>query len=194
MINTVLIVCFLALLWYYKKHSATKTIPISAFNSKQYIVNNLDGKHEVAKKIAMIDEMIIRLIAIDDTESPPGMDTFITRLRERYTNTVLRENESLSPESNMTSYSVNKGEQIVLCVRNPSNPFTFIDDNTLKYVAIHEISHIACPENGHTPLFREIYLYLIRLAIKQRMYIYENYSANPKNYCGIVIRQSVFDS
>ena len=30
------------------------------------------------------------------------------------------------------------------------------DTNTLKYVLIHEISHILCTEWGHTDLFLEI--------------------------------------
>lgn len=193
--------------------SEAKTVPVGAFNAKQYVVNNLKGKHEVAEKIAMVDEMIVRLIDAAETDAAEtdaaqtdaaqtetnsaaakGMSTFIGRLRERYKRTILKENESLKPDSNMTSFSVNKGEMIVFCVRNPSDPYTLIDDNTLKYVAIHEISHIACPETGHTPLFRDIYQYLVRLAIKQRLYVYENYAANPKNYCGIVIRQSVVDS
>ena len=31
------------------------------------------------------------------------------------------------------------------------------DMNTLIYVVIHEMAHVACPEYGHTKLFKEIF-------------------------------------
>ena len=50
-------------------------------------------------------------------------------------------------DSKFTSYSINKGEEIVFCLRcKKTNQLHNI--NELMYVAIHEISHVACPEIG----------------------------------------------
>ena len=46
-------------------------------------------------------------------------------------------------------------------------PDTTFDDNTLYCVAVHELTHILCPETGHPPLFDAIEQYLIELAYKR---------------------------
>ena len=59
--------------------------------------------------------------------------------------------ETPADEKN-TSYTINKGEKIVICLR--SKFLNEIHDiNTIMYVVIHELAHVACPEFGHTPLF-----------------------------------------
>jgi len=44
---------------------------------------------------------------------------------------------------------------------NSNSPF---DDNTLAFAAIHELAHILCPDNEHTPLFDIIESKLLSIA------------------------------
>jgi hypothetical protein len=94
--------------------------------------------------------------------------------------------------SNYTSYSVNKGEELFLCIRSKkTNEIHSIND--LLYVAIHEIAHIGCPEIGHTNLFFKINLYLLKKAVEFNLYKYDNYNNNPKEYCGINLNNSLLN-
>ena len=65
------------------------------------------------------------------------------------------------------------------------------DINELMYVAIHEVSHIGCPENGHTKLFAKINLFLLQRAVELGLYNYRDYSANPVEYCGMILTTSI---
>ena len=94
--------------------------------------------------------------------------------------------------SNYTSYSVNKGEELFLCIRSKKTN-EIHDINDLLYVAIHEIAHIGCPEIGHTNLFFKINLYLLKKAVEFNLYNYDNYNNNPREYCGIDLNNSLLN-
>ncbi len=97
-----------------------------------------------------------------------------------------------SLESNYTSYSINKGEELVFCLRckKTHNLHTI---NLLMYVAVHEMAHTACPETGHTPLFNKIFKFLLEQSIILDLYKYEDYSAHPVEYCGMNLYTNVLD-
>ena len=49
-----------------------------------------------------------------------------------------------------TSYSVNKGEKIVMCIRNKKSANQdIIKLNTLMFVAFHETAHLMTKSIGH---------------------------------------------
>ena len=91
-----------------------------------------------------------------------------------------------------TSYTVNKGERIVFCLRFKVIN-TIHDINTLMYVVIHELAHIGCPEYGHTPLFKEIFKFLLIQSSKIGIYTPIDYRKNPQNYCGMEINEYLLD-
>ena len=93
--------------------------------------------------------------------------------------------------SKYTSYSVNKGEKLSLCLRKMDN--TFVDDNTVLFVVIHELSHIMTDEVGHTPLFWENMRYLLEEAEKLDIYRPINYKEEPQQYCGMEINTTPYD-
>ena len=47
------------------------------------------------------------------------------------------------PTSKYTAYSENKGEKIAFCTTTTKKGNKLIDENTLTFVALHELSHIA---------------------------------------------------
>ena len=95
-----------------------------------------------------------------------------------------------SPKSEYTSYSVNKGEEVVFCLKSKKtgNLHTI---NLLMYVAIHEMAHIGCHEIGHTDLFKKIFEFYTKESIKIGIYKYEDYDSNPVEYCGMVLSSSI---
>jgi len=96
-----------------------------------------------------------------------------------------------TPDSKYTSYSVNKGEQLVFCVRSRKNRDNLHDMNLMMYVVLHEISHIACPEYGHTHLFKKIFAFITKAAMEIGVYEYIDFRNNNKEYCGLSITESI---
>jgi predicted metal-dependent hydrolase len=112
-------------------------------------------------------------------------------LNKRIQNVVIMES---SMNSVYTSYCVNKGEQIVFCVRSkmigPKNN-RIHDLNLMMYVALHEISHVACPEKNHTPLFKKIFHFICEEAIELGIYKKIDFYNIPHEYCGMTITDSI---
>jgi predicted metal-dependent hydrolase len=114
---------------------------------------------------------------------------YITIITKKLNTVFIREVEKDSP---YTSYSVNKGEELVFCLRNKET-FEFYDYNKILYVAVHEIAHIGCPEVGHTKLFFELNRYLLETAQQIGLYSYNDYNTKPEEYCGIQIYTNVLN-
>ena len=92
---------------------------------------------------------------------------------------------------NYTSYSVNKGEQIVFCLRSRDDKKQFVDENVLMYVATHELGHLMTKEIGHTTTFWDNFKFLLQEAVNINVYTFVDYSENPIDYCGINIKSSI---
>lgn len=112
---------------------------------------------------------------------------YVKRIKNRLPHVQIRETPW---NSKYTSYSVNKGEELNMCIRSKvDNNFHSI--NELLYVAIHEIAHIGCPEVGHTKLFYDINKFLLKEAMEYNIYHYVNYNARPLEYCGIQLNHTI---
>lgn len=94
------------------------------------------------------------------------------------------------PNSDLTSYSVNKGEELSVCLKSKKTR-KLHDINLLMYVVIHEMSHFACPEIGHGELFQKIFRKFTNIAIKINLYNYDDYSQKPVEYCGMTLSSNV---
>lgn len=91
----------------------------------------------------------------------------------------------------VTSYSVNKGEKIVLCTRNKNNKL--VDINTLMYVALHECGHIINTSVGHDTAFWARFRELLEEAINIGIYVKQDFAENPVEYCNMTINSSPLD-
>lgn len=59
------------------------------------------------------------------------------------------------------SYTLNK-EKVFLCLQNENGEYYSL--NMLIYVGLHEIAHVLCTSQGHTPEFYEIFDGLLKRA------------------------------
>jgi hypothetical protein len=167
---------------------------VEAFDKKKYLVRDLNTKFESANLLAklmynlklLITTLKQRADSTNDTELRK-FKSFIETIYNKIDNVKVRENEG---STDLTSYSINKGEELVFCIRSKSNN-KIHDINELMYVAVHEISHIGCPETGHTRLFAKINLFLLQKAVQLGLYHYRDYAANPVEYCGMILTTSI---
>ena len=117
-------------------------------------------------------------------------DESVKRMVERFNPDNITE---AGKNNQYTSYSVNKGEKIVFCIRQKNETETLVDENTMTFVSIHELGHIMTKSVGHTPEFWENFKRLLKIAIEEGLYTKEDYSRSPKEYCGIKVSDSPLD-
>ena len=159
--------------YYYKNKDLTKTK--SSIDNKEYVVRKLDDKKDAANYLARLNKKFVKLVNHVSKEPRQGTQ----QLKIKFNTNNLTEN---IPNGKFKAYSVNKGEQLSLCLRNPDN--TFIDENTVMFVSIHELAHVMTDEIGHTPKFWDNMRYLLLKGSEIGIYNKIDYSKTPVNYCG----------
>lgn len=185
-----LVVVLLTLFYKYNDYDITSVK--SQLDGEQYLVRNLPDKQQASNMLAKIHKNMMYLTnyLYNNINKYKKHEADIKQLKERMETCIIME----STENNIyTSYSVNKGEQIVFCLRsrNALDKDKLHDINLLMYVVLHEMAHVACPEYGHTPLFKEIFGLLTTTAIELGIYKKIDFNANNTEYCGLMITDSI---
>lgn len=157
----------------------------STIDNNEYLVRNLKDKDEAANILAMLKKKLEKICEIMKQKYPN--DKSVTRMNEKFNSDNITES---GKNNQYTSYSVNKGEKIVFCIRQKDEDESFVDENTITFVAIHELAHIMTKSVGHTKEFWNNFEKLLKEAVDNKLYQKENYSENPKEYCGIKVSDS----
>jgi len=185
-ISIIFIIIYL-FLFYNKKN----IVLVEGKDNNKYLVYNDDKKKESANILSEIIERIFKLrdYLYKNIDKYPEYASYIIQLHRNLNKdrSLIYEND---PHSSLTSFSINKGEEIAFCLKSKKTG-EIHDINLLMYVALHEISHIACPEVGHGPLFQSIFKFLCIIAIELNFYVYDNYDSNPVEYCGMVLSSNI---
>lgn len=184
-----LIIIIIIIIIFIKSNKNDVLIIESPLDKQNYLVNNYLDKYDAANLLAQIRINILKLrkYLIENKKKYKHNKEYINLLDKRCDKIIIKEN---TENNNFTSYSVNKGEEIIFCLRSKIDN-NLHDINMMMYVAIHEIAHVACPEIGHTPLFKKIFKFFLETGIKLNIYEYVNYENNIHEYCGIYIDQSI---
>ena len=65
------------------------------------------------------------------------------------------------------------------------------DINLIMYVALHELAHVACPENNHTPSIYTYFYFFLKIAMNVKIYTKMIIiTKNPVEYCGINVNET----
>jgi len=163
------------------------------FDGQVYMVQELPDKSKAVDLLIKLKTDLGKIAqkSLDRAKKEDNKDytNYIQIIVNKLNSVFIREVEKDSP---YTSYSVNKGEELVFCLRNKQSN-EFYDYNKILYVAVHEIAHIGCPEVGHTKLFFEINRYILETAQDNNMYEFVDYNNTPEEYCGIQIYTNVLN-
>jgi hypothetical protein len=157
------------------------TMQFSDITKKKYgIQETLPKTKEAVNMIAQMDLFIDKFVAYLDGKNPN--DRRVKRLVNRIHDTKIEE----SPfEPDTSSYTLNKGDLIALCVRSKENPNTLHDYQTMQFVVIHELAHVASVTRGHGAEFVSTFKWLLHQASESGMYSPVDYSKSPITYCGV---------
>ena len=184
-------VLFCMYVYYTNKNGDMVYVPAKE-DGNQYLVRNLPDKEAAADLLARLRKKMVKLVDYLQTikdEQNAFCTVALEQLKRRFNPDKMSESPA---DSEHTSFSVNKGMKIFFCIRNKSDG-TFIDENTVMYVSIHECSHLATDEIGHTDSFWNNFRFLLRAAIKSGVYQYQDFVKSPVPYCGIMINSSPYD-
>lgn len=184
LIILILGIIFVFILYQYHYYSKIENI-VSTIDNRNYEVQIKDDSQEAANLIAQIRE---KLIIITDhlIKSYPD-DERSNRLIKNFKPDNIKEGID---NPNYTSYSVNKGEQIVLCLRSHNK---LMDLNTMLFVVLHELAHICTLSIGHTTEFWDNFKWILEESINIGIYKKQDFKLKNVDYCGMKITDSPLD-
>ena len=161
------------------------TYVTSNVDGNEYLVRNVQDKQEAADILARMRVKLEKLCSLMKKKYPK--DESVIRMNEKFNPDNITES---GKNNQYTSYSVNKGEKLVFCIRQKDEKETLVDENTMTFVSIHELAHIMTKSVGHSPEFWTNFKILLNEAVENGLYQKEEYSKDPKEYCGIQVSDS----
>lgn len=93
------------------------------------------------------------------------------------------------PNSELTAYTENKSK-MSFCLTEKKEGTKLIDLNTLTFVAIHEMSHIATKSIGHKQEFWDNFKFFLAESQKINIYKPVDYKKDNKEFCSLVIKDN----
>jgi hypothetical protein len=160
----------------------------STVDGQTYKVRDMHDKQEAANLIARVRRKIESLYGVVCAKYPdkPQVRQWI----QNFVPDASRFSEA-TPEAEHTSYSVNKGEKIYLCLRQREGTNeSLVDENVMVFVALHEMAHVITPSIGHGPDFWNNFGWLLKQAESNGIYSYQDFKSHPVSYCGLNITDS----
>jgi hypothetical protein len=168
-----------------------------AFNLK-CIISDVDGN-----KYCVRERLKIKLVADLLAKTTQKLKKLVNHMGKKYPDraNVKRLVEKFNPKrvyetlptSEYTAYSENKGEKIAFCVtKKKEGNDNLIDENTLMFVAIHELAHVASKKIGHGDEFWKNFKFLLIDAKEIGIYEPEDYKKKNVSYCGMQITDNPY--
>ena len=156
----------------------------SLYNNNTYKVrNDYNNVNDASIMMSKIRSNIDKLLMYLEKKYP--VDIRVIRLIRNFNANNLMEAEY--NESSNTSYTINKGEEVHICLRNKSEYHELHDLNTLMFVTLHELAHIMSESVGHNTEFNDNFVFILKEACVLEVYTFVDYSEHPVEYCGMII-------
>ena len=183
---SIVVIVIVFLIAYFANKAMDVVIVKANTDNRSYIVRNLPDKQAAADMLGNLNKKMIALVKHMNTKYGNNKD--VKRLVRNFNPDNVSES---GRNDTFTSYSINKGERIVFCLRSKDSKHTLQDENLLMYVAIHELGHLMTKEVGHNDPFWKNNRILLTEAIKMKLYQKIDFDKEPAKYCGINISTSI---
>ena len=185
-IGFVLVVCLY--IYFDNNDSFQLKCIVSGVDGNKYCVRERAKLQEAADLLASITEKCKELVKYTSQKHPNNENA--QRLANGFNPKKIMET---LPTSSYTAYSENKGEKIAFCLnRKKKENENLIDENTLMFVAIHELSHIMTKSIGHKSEFWENFKFLLENAKAAGIHDPVDYKKKPQEYCGMKIHDNPY--
>lgn len=170
---------------YFEKSEFQLKCVVSTVDGNKYCVRESSKVKDSADLLARVTEKCKKLVKYVGEKFPDQEN--VKRLVSGFNPQKVMET---LPTSEYTAYSENKGEKLAFCLNTEKNGTTMIDEHTLTFVAIHELSHIATKSIGHKSEFWENFKFLLEQAKAAGLHTPKDYKKEPQKYCGMTIRDN----
>lgn len=183
--DIVVLVILLVIFAFYIKREAGEVVYVTAaLDGRRYLCLKLPDRQEAAERLADLTDRMLKLVRHMMAIAPD--DGAVAQLYGNFDPDAMHEG---SHTNGYTSFSVSKGESITLCIRQADD--SFVDTNTVMYVAVHELGHLMSSTIGHDQVFWDNFKRLIIEGIAIGVYDRVDFATKPEPYCGIKITSSV---
>lgn len=210
-----ILILVLAVVYYQHPRFNLTQIRAGPTDRQWNVLDNYKNKREAAELLAKVNSTMIEFMRVlkkkyhidepDDIIAAEGVShskilnapgdvyNIVDNLLNNYNPEVFYENDPR--KSDNTSYTVNKGSSMYVCLRDKSNITQLTDFDTLLFVMLHEASHIANYRGwGHGIDFWQTFLFILHEAQLAGIYKPIDYSKYPVDYCGLRIEYNpIFD-
>ena len=182
--DNILIVLFIIIIvyFYYNSDFVHLKCIISDVDGERYCVRKKGDLKKTAGLLAKVNTKLKKIVEYLGKKYPEKES--IKRLVKKYNPNRIKE---ILPTSQHVAYSENKGEKLAFCLNKKKNGEELIDENTLTFVALHELAHIMTKSVGHTKEFWDNFKFLLEEAVKIKIYQPVNYKEKPITYCSMEI-------
>ena len=160
---------------------------ISDVDGHKYCVRETPKLELVADLLAKVTGKLQNLVKYMKKKYPDRKN--VQRMAKKFNPRKISET---LPTSEFTAYSENKGEKLAFCTTTTKKGSKLIDENTLTFVALHELSHIATESIGHKKEFWENFKFILKNAVSLGIYEPKDYKKKPKKYCGMTITDNPY--
>ena len=185
LIVLILIICAYI---YFNTDSFQLKCIVSTVDGNKYCVRDRAKLQDAADMLAKITVKCKNLVEYMGNKYPDQAN--VQRLVVGYNPQKVMET---LPTSEYTAYSENKGEKIAFCLnRTRKGEDNMIDEHTLMFVAIHELSHVATKSIGHKTEFWDNFKFLLENASEAGIHVPQDYKSNPTEYCGMNIKDNPY--
>ena len=152
----------------------------SSVDNRNYVVLQKDDQKKAADILATLRRKLITLMEHLESTQPENQD--LKKIRQNFCTECISEGDT---DSQYTSYTVEKGEKMVFCLRDKATQ-ELHELNLLTYVAIHEFAHVyTLYEVGHGHQFKRNFDFLLKEAQKIGIYQPIDFSTSELTYCGV---------
>uniref|UniRef100_A0A6C0KG15 WLM domain-containing protein n=1 Tax=viral metagenome TaxID=1070528 RepID=A0A6C0KG15_9ZZZZ len=161
---------------------------VSTVDGNKYCVREREKVKQAADLLAKMTEKCKELVAFVGKKYPEQEN--VKRLVAGFNPKKIMET---LPTSSYTAYSENKGEKLAFCLnKKKEDNNQLIDESTLLFVAIHELSHIMTKSIGHKSEFWANFKFLLENAKEAGIHTPVDYKKSPQEYCGMKIHDNPY--
>jgi hypothetical protein len=201
-----LLILLILLIWYYTPGRID--VPVDGRNWS--VIEDYHNADDAAKLLSRVHSRMLKFlshlrekyhidepddIAAEHDHSWRNDDVYkiVDTLLDNYNPDVFYENDPRY--SSDTSYTINKGDSMYICLRKKNNPHLLEDEESVFFVMLHECAHIANYNGwGHDDRFWTVFKFLLHEAVEAGVYTPIDYEKYPVDYCSLKIYyQPLFD-
>lgn len=174
--------------WYYINNRDVFELKciLSTVDGNKYCVRDTTRKQETANLLAEATDRMSQLVDHLQKKYPDRPE--VKRLAKGFNPDKISET---LPSHEHVAFSENKSK-MSFCVTEKKGGAKLIDMNTLMFVALHEMAHIASESVGHKQEFWDNFRFLLVEAESIGIYTPENYKESPKEFCSMKITDNPY--